>query len=192
MFSATVFTILCARLRPRCTLEYSDSGQQRLDRILGLISLCQLGVHDISRVELDEEHHLPRFNMPFEVGLFFGAKHFGDDPQKSKECLIFDSEAHRYDIFLSDISGCDPIPHFNNVWKMIPRLRAWLRRRPGVGKDMPPSQTICECYQWFIADFREACRARGDHDKRMPYEDYPEFTKNITEWLRQHLPSARV
>ena len=54
---------LCAfGLRPRATLEIP-----RLDRILELVSACRYSFHDLSRVQL--AGGVPRFNMPFEVGL---------------------------------------------------------------------------------------------------------------------------
>jgi hypothetical protein len=56
--------------------------------------------------------------MPFELGLFLGAKKFGCKIQVVKKTLIFHREAHRYQSFISDISGQDIHAH----------LAAWLRR----------------------------------------------------------------
>jgi len=50
----------------RCALEAYDSGDVRIEKILDIIDQCKLGIHDISRTELNE-HSLPRFNMPLEL-----------------------------------------------------------------------------------------------------------------------------
>jgi len=39
-----------------------------------IIRDSQFGIHDVSRVELDDANRLPRFNMPLELGLFLRAK----------------------------------------------------------------------------------------------------------------------
>lgn len=73
LFDAMVFTILRCGFVPRCALELVDAAGTRIDKIVNIIRECPLGVHDISRTELDSGSHLPRFNMPFELGLFLGS-----------------------------------------------------------------------------------------------------------------------
>src|SRR5712691_349151 len=60
IFRALVFTVYAANLRPRCALEIGDSSRVRLDKILQIIEECRLGIHDISRTQLDEKSLLPR------------------------------------------------------------------------------------------------------------------------------------
>ena len=43
-----------------------------------------MGIHDISRTESSGKPRLPRFNMPLELGMFLGAKQYGDGQQKDK------------------------------------------------------------------------------------------------------------
>jgi hypothetical protein len=77
LFEALVFAAFDCGYVPRCALEVDDAGQVRIEKILAIIRGCRLGVHDISRTELDLVNALPRFNMPFELGLFVGAARFG-------------------------------------------------------------------------------------------------------------------
>lgn len=63
--------------RPRCALEISDSIENRLSKIEKIIAESRLGIHDISFTDIDQKTRLPRFNMPFETGIFFAAKRFG-------------------------------------------------------------------------------------------------------------------
>ena len=91
--------------------------------ILRIIEKCRLGIHDISRTELDSEHGLSRFNMPLELGLFLGAKRFGPGKQKTKKCLILDRESFRYQKFCSDLAGYDPRSHSNDHRLAIREVR---------------------------------------------------------------------
>lgn len=54
--------------RVRCALEEDDSGNIRLDKLVALIRESPRSIHDLSRIELGE-NDLPRFNMPFELGM---------------------------------------------------------------------------------------------------------------------------
>lgn len=123
LFDAILFTIYTCALRPRCALEIDDGGQVRIEKINRIIDECRFGIHDISRTELDKESNLPRFNMPFEMGLFLGAKRFGSKRHKSKILIIMDKEEHRYQQYISDISGQDIKSHGNNPEKLIKCLR---------------------------------------------------------------------
>jgi hypothetical protein len=76
-FEAVVFTVLACGFTPRCALEEIDSGAVRLTKIQRLIGGSRFGIHELSRVELTAVNNLPRFNMPFELGLDIGAKTFG-------------------------------------------------------------------------------------------------------------------
>ena len=69
-----VFTVLRSGFIPRCALELDDGSDNRFDKICRIIAECRLGIHDISKTELDAKSKLPRFNMPLELGLFLAAK----------------------------------------------------------------------------------------------------------------------
>lgn len=62
IFEAIVFTIVACGFKPRCSLENLDSGALRIEKLRQLIASCGLGIHDLSRVELDPASRLPRFN----------------------------------------------------------------------------------------------------------------------------------
>ena len=104
LFDAIVYTVFRHGLKPRCALEAADGSAVRMDKITQIIAECRWAVHDISRTELNRSG-LPRFNMPLELGLFLGARRFGDRMQQRKNCLTLDRQPHRYQAFLSDIAG---------------------------------------------------------------------------------------
>jgi hypothetical protein len=74
---AIVFCIYRCGFIPTTALNEDNALDNRLQKIERCIEKCRYGIHDISRTELNT-NNLPRFNMPFELGMFFGAKRFGD------------------------------------------------------------------------------------------------------------------
>lgn len=141
LFEATVFTVARCGFAPRCALEVVDAAGPRIDRIMDLIGKCPLGIHDISRTGLDPASGLPRFNMPFELGLFLGARRFGGRQQKRKHCLILDTERYRYQKFLSDIAGQDIEAHGNDAGRLIAKVRDFLRTH-SQGRRLPGGAVI--------------------------------------------------
>ncbi|MGK0272380.1 MAG: hypothetical protein ACI88H_003051 [Cocleimonas sp.] len=131
-----VFAIYDCGFVPRCALEEDNGGDVRFEKIKDLIEDSKFGIHDISRTELDEATETPRFNMPLELGVFIGAKKFGDSAQKSKNLLILDREQYRYQIFLSDIAGHDIRSHENDPDTLITHVRNWLNGASGLVEEL--------------------------------------------------------
>ncbi len=179
LFLAIIFAILDCGFIPRCSREVDDATQVRLRAILDLVSDSRYGVHDLSRVELDDVTGLPRFNMPFELGIFFSAKHFGEGAHKRKQCIILDKTKYRYQKYISDISGVDVTAHKNSAKTAIVSVRNWLvtsSRR----KSIPPGEEISRRFQKFQRDIRKICRQRGISYESMPFI---EMTRNMSDWL---------
>ena len=86
LFHAIVFTVHDCGYIARSALEITDTSQVRVNKILEIIAQCRIGIHDISRTELNPKTKLPRFNMPLELGMFLGAKAYGSARQRRKIC----------------------------------------------------------------------------------------------------------
>jgi hypothetical protein len=95
IFRALLFAIHALGFKPRSSKEFDDSGQMRMEKLYDIIRDCRYGIHDISRTELHPDSGLPRFNMPFELGVFFGAKRLGSEGQHAKRALVLDVEPYR-------------------------------------------------------------------------------------------------
>lgn len=149
IFRAVLFTVYYAEFRPRCAREVSDAAQVRYTKILQIIRESKFGIHDISVMDLDPVTKLPRFNMPFEVGLFFAAKDFGSNRQKDKVALVMDSGDFRYRAALSDISGQDIATHGGDPEKAIHVVRNWLDNCRGGSESLHGGAHIVEDYQSF-------------------------------------------
>jgi hypothetical protein len=182
LFEAIVFAVHDCGFKPHCALEIEDGGQVRLEKILETIEHCRLGIHDISRTELDPSSGLPRFNMPFELGLFLGAKRFGSRSQRKKVCLILDSERYRYQKFCSDIAGQDIQAHDGDIPKAVRGVRNWLRNASAQDATVmiPSGQRIFERYELFLRDLPTLCeRAQLDRNDLI----YNDFTALAVGWL---------
>ncbi len=123
---AIVFTVYSCSFKPISALSEDNGADNQLQKIQNLIEKSRYSIHDISRTELNEKG-FPRFNMPFEAGIFFGAKRFGDKDQKNKNALIFEKTKFTYQNYLSDLSGIDTKAHDNNPDTIIRGIRDWLK-----------------------------------------------------------------
>ncbi|MCP5103083.1 MAG: hypothetical protein GY950_06885 [bacterium] len=182
IFNAILFTVFDCGYLPRCALELDDSSEVRIDKITKIISECKYGIHDISRTELGKDTNLPRFNMPLELGLFLGAKRFGDEKQKKKICLVLDRKPYRYQTFISDIAGQDIRSHTNNDSEAIKIVRNWLR---SISRRMtiPGGSEILRRYRLFLSELPILCGKLKLTIDEMTFNDY---TSIIPIWLKQN------
>ncbi len=164
--------------RPRSGLELDDGGQTRIDKIYGLIADCRFGIHDLSRTELDPVSHLPRFNMPLELGIFLGAKRFGDRAQKSKRTLVLDVERHRYQRFISDLAGIDIHEHGGDPMMALRKTRDWLANVSR--RELPSAERVQRIYQAFLASFPEIAMRLEFSPDQIPYVDFEHI---VAKWL---------
>lgn len=169
LLRAIVFAIVDCGFVPRCALERSDASEIRILKIYQTISECPYGVHDISRVQLDQTTELPRFNMPLELGIFLGAKYMGDETQRAKTCLVFDEHPHRYQKYLSDVSGQDISWHANEPIAVVRHLRNWLATVSE--PDMPTTAYVWDHYQTFMAELRHQCASLRQRPDELTYTD---------------------
>lgn len=127
---AIIYTVYRCGFIPRSALEEDNALDNRLSKIENLIQECKFGIHDLSRTEVNS-YLLPRFNMPFEAGIFFGAKKFGNKQQKTKVALVLERQKHLYQQFISDLNGIDTKAHNNEPKKAIKIVRDWLQSSSG-------------------------------------------------------------
>jgi hypothetical protein len=182
VFHAIIFTVSDCGYSPRCSMEIEDSSEVRIDKIAKIISECKYGIHDISRTDFDKKTNLPRFNMPLELGMFIGAKRFGDDEQKKKIGLILDKEPYRYHRFISDIAGQDIQAHNNEDSGAIKVVRNWLRSVSG-RITIPGGKEILRRYRLFKSALPDICEGLKLTIDEMIFNDY---TAIVYEWLRSN------
>lgn len=102
IFLALIVGLVTLGLKPRSVIEIPDGGQGRMERLFGLIRTCGASVHDLSRVT----GPLPRFNMPFELGIAYALRQID-----GHSFYVFEEERYRLDKTLSDLRMIDPKIH---------------------------------------------------------------------------------
>lgn len=182
LFEAVVFCVAACGFLPRCTLEQTDGAAVRIDTIYGLIEQCNHSIHDISRTEVKGQPFLlPRFNMPLELGIFLGAKRFGNR-SSHKRCLVMDRARYRYKRFISDIGGQDIKAHTNSRLKAIRHVRDWLQSAPGKVA-IPGGKRIWQKYLQFRRELPVIADEADLDSKQLTYIDYLQM---VTTWLARN------
>ena len=90
-----VFTTIYLDLTPHLSQTISSSNI-RINQIKTHIKSCKYGIHDLSRSKAMSKDELPRFNMPYELGLDVGASEYGGTRLKTKKILILETERYHY------------------------------------------------------------------------------------------------
>jgi hypothetical protein len=187
-FRTIVFTVIRCGFAPRCARENDDAGEVRIEKICRIIRECAYGIHDISKTELDSASGLPRFNMPFELGLFLGMKILGPPRQRGKKTLILDVSVHRYQTFLSDIAGQDVHSHGGQVNTLIREIASWLRDETP-GAQVPGGKIIAQEYAGFRDDVPAVCATKRLAPEEMTFKD---LTAMAAQWIAAEIRAGRA
>jgi len=178
MFDAVVFAVFDCGFVARSALEITNTAEVRVEKITRIIDECRFGLHDLSRTSLDRVSRLPRFNMPFELGLFLGiARH-----ASGKSCLGVDRDRYRYQKFISDISGQDIAAHNNEPEAAIRVVRNWLRSSQTEGS-VPGGAHIWTRYQSFRRRLPAICSDLRLKPSEMIFNDYATIA---AEWIAEN------
>lgn len=174
-----LFTLCYIGLKPQIS-ETSDSGENRLNKIKGLIEKSQYSIHDLSRMEPLKENDLPRFNMPFECGIDFGIKLSDHQKYQDKRFLIVEKEKYRYKEVISDISGNDIKAHKNDPEQMVKVVRDWFKQ---INKKIPGYKEIWLAFNEFKFDYEEILIVDGYDPNDINSQTFTDIIENITAWI---------
>lgn len=139
-------------------------------------------IHDLSRTELDNRNLLPRFNMPFELGLDLGCRWYGSKKQQTKSLLVLDKKRYRFQKFISDVSGQDPRAHNGSPARAVEVVRDWLTTEAKLN-DIPGGTYIWKRYgDEFQSELRKICRKTHRKSGRLTWNERSEIVKS---WQKQ-------
>jgi hypothetical protein len=79
-----LFTVLYLGYKPRLS-QTQSSSDIRINQIKSFIRDSKFGIHDLSRCKPLKVGDLPRFNMPYELGLDIGCLEFGSRNLKQRK-----------------------------------------------------------------------------------------------------------
>jgi hypothetical protein len=182
ILDALIFAVFDCGFTARCALEIDDGSERRIDNIFRIIDECKYAIHDLSRTELDPVHSLPRFNMPLELGIFLGAKHYGSGHNREKNCLILDMERFRYQRFISDIAGQDIKAHENDFRQAVARVRDWLNHASG-RTTIPGPTAIIGRYERYRTQLPAICERAQLSASEMTFKDKAALAST---WLQEY------
>ena len=182
LLKALIFTVLECGLTPCLASNEVDSGLVRIEKIRRLIRSCRLSIHDISRMEPLRENDLPRFNMPFELGLDFGCRFYGTRRLSQKQCLILEQERYRYHKVLSDISGHDVRAHEGDARTLVSEVRNWLRVT--TARELPSASGIWRRLNDFTGHLHASLRAAGYSALEIDSLEVPELVQHTLGWMQ--------
>ena len=154
LFLAILFTVLSLELNPK-SARIRTGSEIRVSKIFELIRASKYGIHDLSRVGIDEKSGLPRFNMPFELGLDLGCQTFSES-HRDKAILVMESSAFEYQKYLSDILGYDPRAHDNNEENVIQIVSDWIRSELH-DASLPNGKQISRDFIQYKPTYQSAC-----------------------------------
>lgn len=178
---AITFTVYRCGFFPISALSEDNALHNRLSKIEKLVETSKYGIHDISRTELGSSG-FPRFNMPFELGVFFGAKKYGNKYQKRKNALIFEKTKFTYQNYMSDLNGIDTKAHNNDTSIIIQSIRDWLKTSSNRAA-IPGHVTIIDNFENFQASLPAILTGLGLESATLTFNDLcliiEEFLKPI-------------
>ncbi len=177
-----LFTIVYFGFNPQIASQTSDSGEQRINKILALILKSQYSVHDLSRIRSEKAEEFSRLNMPFELGIDYGCRCVGIHHLEQKKFLVLGETAHDYKKALSDLAGIDAKTHENKPEKVVLALRNWFIETAQLTQ-AESATVIWYKFTEFTADFYEKRKQEGfskDDLKMMPVPEYIAF---IRKWI---------
>ena len=182
LFRAVIFAVHDCGFIARCAMEINDASQVRIAKIFDIISECRIGIHDISRTEIDRTSKLPRFNMPLELGMFLGAKQYGDAVQQRKICLILERKKYDYQKYCSDIAGQDIAAHGGKKELVIAAVRNLLA---GTLRNtiIPGATKVHQRYLNFRSELPKLHKALNLTADEVGFIEY---TTLVSEWLQAH------
>jgi hypothetical protein len=178
-----LFTIIYLGFNPKIASESSDSGELRISKICDLISKSKYSIHDLSRIRARKKNEFYRLNMPFELGIEYGCRHFASDKLKEKKCLILEKEKYDYMKAFSDLSGVDIKSHSNDPAKVVIAIRDWFVETVGLRKIDGPT-TIWYKFTDFADDFYSKRKSEGFTDEDLNMMPIPEYIDFIKDWVK--------
>ena len=186
ILQAILFCLVCFGLNPRIATERSNAAEARLDKIYQLIESSRYSIHDLSRCQAIEAGEHYRLNMPFELGIDFGCRRYGNKPLSRKVILILEEQRYRYQAAISDLAGSDIKAHGGKYETAVREVSNWLTGTGGF-KSIAAARILSEYEDFQIWHYEQQLNA-GFSDEDI--KDYPtaELLRAMCEWTEQGRP----
>lgn len=188
LLEAAVFCVCYFGFSPRLASERLEAGENRLEKILGLIRISRYSIHDLSRGQAKATGEFFRMNMPFELGLDLGYRRSGAENADRKKFLIFEREQYDLKRSLSDLAGQDVDFHRDDFELVIRKVRNFFRVEAGV-QAPGPSRLISD-YATFQGWMIEKKIIEGHSEKDALNLPTQERLDEMKHWIAAGKPVA--
>lgn len=145
-----LFTVIYLGFEPKLS-ETKSSATIRINQIKEYIKESKYSIHDLSRSQPLKRNDLPRFNMPYELGMDVGCAEFGGKKYREKKILILEKEKYHYHKVISDIAGQDIENHNDDPQLLVRKIRNWFSVIAEV-QEYPSGNEIWIAYNQFYDD----------------------------------------
>lgn len=181
ILQAISFCVVYLGFYPRLAPENADNAAARLDRIIELIRGSRYGIHDLTRCKATVSGEYSRMNMPFELGMDYACRRFGEGGLRTKSILVLEHTRFDYPKVLSDIAGWDIHAHGGDYQKAVRHVRSWLVAQAGaqqIGAAHIQGKYIA-FQEWYWE--RELAAGSSEED----IKEYPtaELVRAMHEWM---------
>ena len=179
-----LFTIIYLGLTPQIASQLTDSGEQRVNKVLSLIRKSKYSLHDLSRIRSEKKGELFRLNMPFELGIDYGCRLTSTGYLKRKRFLVLGAKPYDYKKALSDLAGVDGKSYGNNPEKAVLAVRNWvvdvhLKRAPS-------ARVVWKKFAEFQDSFATQRKKDGFSAQDLRMMPVREYIAYIHDWLKAH------
>lgn len=187
-----LFTLVYLDFNPLIS-ETDDSGESRLNKIQNFIAKTDYSIHDLSRTESFKKRKWfwqkrialpPRMNMPFELGLDFGAKFYNPEKHGNKKFLILEAEKYLYQKIISDINGRDTVAHNNSLELAIKAVRNWLNLN-FQELEIPRHVDIYSTYLDFLYENDPILKEEGINPNEVSDNQFSDIIGDMRVWLSE-------
>ena len=176
-----LFSLIYFQLEPKIS-QTESSANVRVNQIKQHIRNSKYSIHDLSRSKPMKKNELPRFNMPYELGLDIGCATFGSKNYASKKILILETERYYYQKIISDIAGQDIENHNDDPATLIRKMRNWFSTVDS-SNSYPSANKVWIAYNQFYEDITKTLTDEGFtaiEIENMPTSDFIKFSK---DWI---------
>jgi len=180
-----LFTIIYFGFTPQIASETTDSGEQRINKVLSLILKSRYSLHDLSRIKSQKRGEFFRLNMPFELGIDYGCRRTSTLYLRRKKFLVLGSKSHDFKQALSDLSGVDAKSHENDPKKAALAIRNWFVETVHLQRAASAS-TIWQTFLDFSDDFYAERKKDGFSRQDLKTMPVREYISAIRHWLKTH------
>jgi hypothetical protein len=123
-------------------------------------------------------------NMPLELGIDYGCKHYRSGRFRNKKLLVLDSGVYRIKKVISDLSGSDFRAHKNNRKEVVRVVSDWLIHEANAD-DVAPN-VISHKFEAFLAAHYLRLQSEGYTIRDIESQSAERLRRAMRAWIQRN------